>query len=96
MMPEKRVGGRPALYYEILRRFIPKAIQQLGRARPIDLKKLYEKELRRSICYDTIQRYCEIFVAEGLLQREVEISNKERVAQNTRRRQWNMVWYKLQ
>jgi len=92
---EHHPGGRPPFYYDILKRFIPLALQKLGRARPCDLKRLYESETGRKIGDRTIRRYLQIFQEEGVLVPEVEISNREKVLRGLRRRDWNMVWYKL-
>ncbi len=92
---ERHVGGRPAIYYDILKRFLPHAIRRLGRARPSDLVKLYRKEMGKSIGDRTIRRYLQVFVDEGILITEVEISNRDKVLKGLRRRDWNMVWYKL-
>lgn len=93
--PNRNLGGRPPLYYDILKRFIPIALQHLGKARPVDLKKYYERETGRRIGETTIRRYLAIFLEDGILTTETEISNHEKVRQGLKRRDWNMVWYKL-
>lgn len=84
-------GGRPVKYYQKLRLFIPAAIKQLGRARPYDLQKLYEKDIGENITDDTIRKYCEMFVDEGILRKQIEIDNSQ-----SKKRNWRMVWYLLE
>ena len=80
-------GGRPSKY-EVMKLFIPSAIMKLGKARPYDLQKVYEKDIGKRIADDTIRKYCEIFVEEGILRKQIEIDNL-----NSRKRNWQMIWY---
>ena len=89
-MINRNKGGRPSKY-EVMRLFIPAAINKLGKARPYDLQKMYEKDIGRNITDDTIRKYCEIFVEEGILRKQIEIDNS-----GSGNRNWQMIWYLLE
>ena len=91
----KNKGGRPNYWHDILKRFIPAATHHLGKARVSDLVKMLKKDIKKDIDKHTMKKYCEILVAEGVLNREVEISNHEKFKKGEKQIPWEMVWYKL-
>jgi len=42
-----------------------------------------------------MKKYCERLVAEGILKRDVEISNMQAYQAGQKEIPWEMVWYKL-
>ena len=81
------------VYLEFMRHFIVEAIKKLGRARPVDLERYFEKAFCRHITDDAFKKYAEMLVKEGILRREIIIDNSGTQPANSRR--YRMVWYLL-
>jgi len=93
-MKPRREFLRSPVYLESMRHFIPEAIKTLGRARPRDLERFFRETFARSVTDDTLRKYADLLVDEGLLRREVIIDN--RGGETTpAQRHYRMVWYML-
>lgn len=90
----KGVGGRPP---HLVKELIVMMVGELGRARAVDLQRYYETQLRPGhfVSNHTIKRHAEALVAEGLLQREVELDSTAKVKGGLRSRNWQMVWFSV-
>ena len=91
----KHKGGRPNYWYDVLRRFIPAAVNKLGKARPVDLLRLLRHDVGKEISKPTMKKYCEQLVTEGVLKREVETTNYQLYQEGKKDKPWEMVWYRL-
>jgi hypothetical protein len=77
-------------YLDFMRHFIVDAIKTLGRARPRDLERCFQEAFGRRVCDDTLKRYADILVDEGILRREPIVDNA-----GSERRRYRMTWYLL-
>ena len=93
-MKPRREFLRSPEYLESMRHFIPEAIKTLGRARPRDLERFFKETFAHSVTDDTLHKYADLLVDEGLLRREVIIDNRSDETTPGQRR-YRMVWYML-
>ena len=93
-MKPRREFLRSPEYLESMRHFIPEAIKTLGRARPRDLERFFKETFAHSVTDDTLRKYADLLVDEGLLRREVIIDNRDDETTPAQRR-YRMVWYML-
>ena len=81
-----------------LKRYLPLVITRLGKARPIDIKRFFDRSITPAshfaVSYNSIVKYCELLVDEGVLVRQKILDNIDKTRKDGRRR-WTVVFYKV-
>ena len=81
-----------------LKRYLPLVITRLGKARPIDIKRFFDRSITPAshfkVSYNSIVKYCELLVDEGVLVRQKVLDNIDKTRKDGRRR-WTVVFYKV-
>ena len=81
-----------------LKRYLPLVIDKLGKARPIDIKRYFDRSIspvsQFTVSYNCIVKYCEQLVDEGILVRQKVLDNID-ASRKDGRRHWTVVFYKV-